>query len=304
MKKYSFLLLLIVSSYIAFSQTPQDYTEELLQNTEKLSQKETKNKYIKAAQVKETIGYLTEAAELYKKASLVVSGKKDFLALYKAAVLNTEMAFYEQAKTDVKAILLFSDDKNLRIKATILESKINLLTGNYKNAFNTMGSIIKSGDNLPEEFFTLAVQILEKAKQLNYNTKDFAKRYEILEIKNQIPKTTTIKPLKMPETIFNNTQTIKPNNKTTETPTTKPTPEKNNDNTIASGIQVGSFSVKDNANELKNALQKENFKVSITEKTINKKKYFSVIVEVDKKENLQNIMIGLKEKGYEGYPIY
>ena len=245
--------------------------------------------YIEAAEIKQIIGDLKGAAELFKKASLTVKGKKDFESLYRAAVLNIEMAFFREAEADLRAILTFSDDIQLRIKSNIQNARIEKFNGNIENARQIMTEILSSSVYIPPEAVYFASELFsdEEIKKLTASDSLIKPSEEYLAISRMLN----------PETVFGSFEDY-------TSPDEKEESIEDSENLNAAGIQLGSFSVKENAADLKKTLENAGYVSSIKVKIVNGKQYFSVTVSVPEDKSVQKMIIELKEKGFEGYPVY
>ncbi|MBN1696043.1 MAG: tetratricopeptide repeat protein [Spirochaetales bacterium] len=68
-------------------------------------------------------------------------------------------------------------------------------------------------------------------------------------------------------------------------------------------IQTGSYVMKDNALEMVKELESHSFKAVIIEKLIGETRYYRVVIEVKKGEISNDIVLRLKEAGYEGFLV-
>lgn len=278
--------------------SPEYYLNDLLQDSETLSDVQLHENYVAAAEIKQATGDLSGAAELFKKASFAVYGKKDFLSLYRSAVLNVEMALYKEAEADLRAVLMFSDEPELRIKATLLTARLKSAQGDIEEAQAILINIFQL-ENIPAEAAVWAAGFYEKNKN-TYNLSELGMLLKNNEINNS-NILAELAPLITPEIVFGNGGSSKIDDIKTE--------DKNPETIIedaeqSAAVQLGSFSKKENAEDLVSSVTESGIDAVIKTKTVNGKNYYAVIVPLDESRNLQSLIIELKEKGYEGYPVY
>ena len=304
------IILSLVLSMHVFSEdagtriSPEAHIKELLDDSDK-SDEQRRMDYIEAAEIKQLTGDIGEAAELFKKASLTVKGQKDFVSLYRAAVLNIEMASYRAAEADLRAILTFSDDYRLRVLANVQNARIDRLNGRFENAKAIMTEIFESSDYIPAEAIYFS--------GILFSQEDFYNLTSGLDITAE--DYLSYSPMLTPENVFgtfkdyedaatetqttvNTVNTVEIDNSTAATQTEDST------QTYAAGIQLGSFSVKENAEDLKKTLKNVEYESIIKMKNVNGKDYYTVVVPVENVSSIQQLIIELKEKGFEGYPVY
>jgi tetratricopeptide (TPR) repeat protein len=287
---------------ITSGSTPETAVEQLLSD-ESLTAAGFRERLIAAAEIKQVTGDLSAAADLFKKASLAVKGSKDFISLYRSALIRVEVADYRTAEADIRAITTFSDDLILRIKANILLSRIKIYQSQEDEALSIMSEILKNNSKLPLEAYHWSVELAQSSisgaaydefKKI-YNEQNIAE-LTIYEIKDKIPT---------PESVFglinnkNESQAM-----TISVPAPAESPEQSApESEVDVAIQIGSFSRMGNAVDLKKTVLEYGFEAIIKKKTVNGKEYNVVVIPV-KEINIQPMIIKLKEKGFEGYPLY
>ena len=311
-----FLILLQILIFSAASLTavdipdgksPEEIEKLLLSDIASLTEKEQKDRYITLAELYRISGDLENASEYFKKASLTVKGGKDFEALYKSAVLNVEMAFYREAEAQLRALSTFCDDINLRIKAAVLTARIKALLDFKDAAYSLLLDVIKSGNELPAEAVHYALDFYNQ----NSATMNLEELETFLSGLSPSDKTyTEVKKIITPEYLLGKLPPAASLITSTETEaetgsTFDETADNGDEKKQIIFIQLGSFSVKENAEDLLKTVKNKGWdRAVIKEKTVNGKKYFAVAIPADEEENVQNLVITLKEDGLEGYPVY
>jgi len=289
-----------LASIMAAEGSPEKAVAMLLES-EGVSDEEYRERIITAAQIKQMTGELTEAADLFKKASLSVKGKKDFDSLYRAAILRVETADYRTAEADLRAITTFSDDMSLRVRAYVLASRIKSYQSESDQALDIMSEILKNNEDLPVEAFLWARELAE-SELSGPVYDDFIDIYENRKIadkagydlKNRIPG---------PDTVFGLIDTGDSESTLISGIPLVIEPEKTTAETVNIAIQIGSFLRMENAEDLKKTVEESGFDAEIRKKSVNGKEYSIVIISVSS-ENIQPVIMELKEKGFEGYPLY
>ena len=69
-------------------------------------------------------------------------------------------------------------------------------------------------------------------------------------------------------------------------------------------VQTGSFSVRENAEFAMADLVAAGFRVSIEERIVSGTSYYRVLIPEVASDNLDRVLLELREKGFEGFPIY
>ena len=280
---------IIYSEDITDVKNLDDYIDTLIQSAEAGQGLEKRNFLIMAAEFKKVSGDTAGAADLYEQASLAVPGQKDFDSLYKASVLYVEMADYRKAQTINRIIAAFSEDSTLRIKTAVLNSRILNLNGNTEDSFEIIKELFASLTEYPDEL----LYWFDEFRTLNSDLVDLSEIEPVISDKRLYTETEKIL---IPESIFGIGD-----NSIAETVSAEE-PETNDVNPVY--IQLGSFTVKDNAYVLLESVKSKGFQARLETKTVNGTDYISVIVPVEKSSEMQTLYIRLKEAGYEGYPVY
>ena len=288
---------------------PEDYIEKLLSAPD-LSDAEARANYIEAAEIRQLTGDLAGAAELFKKASLAEKGRKDFRSLYRAAVIRVETADYRTAEADLRAITTFSDDLTLRIKAMILGSRIKMHQGFSDEARSIMTDILRNNMELPSEAYMWASELC-RSEGSGGAAEGLRKLCIEKDVEGKAEYAEAVR-MPSPETVFGllaagGAAEVSPDTGAAEAMTAAESTEDQAEEVPAAAenlvIQIGSFSRHENAEDLKITIGKEGYAAEIRKKTVDGREYSVVVVPVEPGK-LQQTIISLKEKGFEGYPLY
>ena len=299
-KAFFFLFFILTTSYTIIAdesisgKSPEEYENQLTAELEASTESERRDIFLKLAEIKKISGDLKSAAEYYEKASLAVKGKKDFQALYQSALLFSETAEYRTAEAHLRAITTFSDDVSLRISAAVLNARIKTAQGMIEDAYSLLTGVIDANVKLSEEALMFAYDFYKgNNDRFDMNPlKVFIDEQKINMPYHEVKRMITPETLNLIPSTISAVQTIADEISSVEK------------DSSAVYIQLGSFSVKDNALDLIKELKKSGWDAVIKEKTVNNEDFFAVAVPVTDNDEVQNIIIRLKEDGYEGYPVY
>ncbi|MBI9105557.1 MAG: SPOR domain-containing protein [Spirochaetales bacterium] len=289
------------TSLIIAGSTPEKAVERLL-SSDGLSDEEYRSNLITAAEIKQLTGELTLAADLFKQASLAVKGNKDFTSLYRAALIRVETADYRTAEADLRAISTFSDDLSLRIRANVLSSRIKSYQNSTAEALDIISGILINNIELPMEAYLWSIELAESALEgpeyenfiRLYEEKKISER-EAYSLENRIPG---------PDSVFGLITTPDIESQTDKTAAApRPISEPDQSEITAVVIQIGSFLRMENAEDLKKTVALQGFAADIRIKSVNGSDYNVVVIPVGENDT-QSLIIKLKEKGFEGYPLY
>lgn len=305
--KYLLAAAFILNAASVFSQdspgsgSPENYINEILEKSETAEGQVRRDLLLDAAAIKSAAGEISEAAELFEKASFAVYGEKDFDALYKAAVLYIETADYKKAEALIRAISTFSSDSTLRIKASILNSRIMKLSDRIDESNEIIKDLLNSLEEYPPELIYWANEFYERFSDeldLSYIKKNLLNEAD----KKYIGSNRIITPefmINSPDVTFSIKSTTE--NADAATNSSEETEAYQNKPAF---IQLGSFKRKENADDMLKNVIARGFNAELKSKTVNGTEYIAVVVPVDDPDNIQNFYIKLKEAGFEGYPVY
>lgn len=224
-----------------------------------------KEAIIKLGGYAELSGNFLLAQQSYIKAS-EIDNNTDFLLVYRSAVLLHYMGEYSRSEVQIMRILRNCKDENLVQKATILLAKSFLARGD-KEGFDELKKEIAGYDD-------------------NENTKQSP---EYLLKNGKIEK--------LPD-IDSSLGLLKQLENNKELDISK---EQQESRFL---VQTGSFLDRENAEYLSRDLNKLGFEAFVEQQSIDGKLYNKVFINADSVEDARNLILKLKDKGYEGYPVY
>lgn len=243
-----------------------------------------------SSEKKYTLRLLGEYEELrgnYKSAQKVYSqaselGDSDYSMLYRSALMLHYMGEYSRSELILLSIVRNSGDQDIKKKAYLLLARSFLARGDTEG-YAEVKKQISSSNNPLNRFY------------LGGHLQDFPLAPEYLLNRGQIQFLPD--PLVSLGIIGSNEDKIR----TMEED--KPSPvEKTGEQVFL--IQTGSFIDRENAEYLSKDLKALGFTTYVEKQQINGKLYNKVFVTAGSVEEGRKLILKLKDKGYEGYPIY
>ena len=253
--------------------------------------------YVLLAQIEEITGNLESAQRNYQSASLSIPEKKDFESLIASANLLNEIGNYRGAEAQAKVIIDTCRDTNIRQNARVLLSRVYFATERENLAIGIVQELIREEpeDLGPGELFW----IIEIA---GYEGKD--------KLSSDAGKLLLSKYPGSPEAhILNGAVDRLPSislfigPEETEMDQVKE-PEIETAKTEALAVQTGSYSVRENAEFALKDLEAEGFKAVVRERKVGDTVYYRVLIPDIDANSVENIILELKEKGFEGFRVY
>ncbi len=269
--------------------------EILENNIENISDRNTRKiLYNSIAQMYELSSDLHNAQVYYQKSALLfLDGIDAHMLLKSAEILILEGNLY-LAESQLNEISSISLDQNILEKAHNLKTILNIL-----NAKNDSDSILEYSIT-PESLYisyliaksnSKSIEMNRIKKQIIENFKTSPEAGLISNKFEELPDILTVFGLLKQYSDFQITSTIKDDIKKTNL----------SHNFM---IQTGSFRDQENAHYLSKDLQDSGFFTTIEEQTINNIKYYKVILYLASAEEIEKTLLKLKNKGFDGFPIY
>jgi len=262
--------ILLLKNNIKYIKKPQEYRTALI----------TLGKY------QELNGDISSAQQSFEKGADIPTLKTDYTLLFNSAVLLLSLGEYDKSKTQLLQVLSGNKKENIFYRTNILLAKIYLYKGESR-------------------LFKKAVKTIEMGKEKGIPLVDyFLFRIDPDSLPDKIQKESPenmlragdISLLPTAENVFNplkkETTEIQKQQKVTV------------DTQQKFSIQTGSFLDPENAEYLKKDLQKLGFKAFVEKQTINGVIYYKVLIDAVNPGKVPEIILKLKDKGFEGYPIY
>lgn len=260
------------------------------------------------AVVEELFGSLDEARQHYLQAAFAGSGERDVPYMLHSAELLIELGGLEEAGTICKAVLNTADDPGLKESASVLTSRIAFLEGSAAQAWAALEPHVlpmKENISAPALYWVYRLADLsnrdeEKAAAAQSIRTKYPGSPEQLLIDGgakEYPSPLTFFGLLETHTAF--TKQVEP---AEEPPSQTDTPHDEEPRNIM--IQTGSFTDRENAEYHVKDLSAEGFSAEIVTKTISGKVYHRVVIPDVPADESQEYLMRLKDRGYEGWPLY
>ena len=252
------------------------------------------------AELEELAGNPVSSQKHYQDASFAVPGSKDFESLLRSALLLLDLGEYRTAEAQSRAIIDTCREDEVKNRAIVLLSRIYYMTEREQEALELFGKDEEWQKKLfPPEGL---LWIFELGKRLEVSGLS-AKALE--ELAARYPDSLELSLIAGDAEYFPSPSAFIGLTRVADSEIVSPREGTNQvDEEAEISIQTGSFSVKENAEYAAADLKAEGFNTQIVERIINNKTFYRVIVPDVKPDNLQTILLQLKEKGFEGFPLY
>jgi hypothetical protein len=294
-------------------------TEDIISFLKKYASANRKS-LLGAARLAETAGYFEEAQQWYlKSAYYPLEPGNEMLPPYpgdliKSAALLVEMGRLEEGVNQIKKVLSSTNDIVLIQQASLLAARILAASGKVNEAISNLSSLHKSispkSAIVPESLlFLFILSRMEKKDSIASETFELLQEnypkspeYNIaLRLREGTKPGDTVVQYPSPFLILDLPE-IPYGKKITPMEVENKVIEKESQSPI--GIQVGSFTMKENSIHLKQELIKKDISAYISETDLSGKKYYKVIVPIQENQDSQILLDRLKEKGYEGFFVF
>lgn len=259
--------------------------------------------YLSLAGIDEITGNLESAQKYYQSASLTIPGKKDFSSLLSSAVLLFELGDYRGAEAQATVIIETCRIDELVSGAELLLSRTFFATDREDKSLQIAFDLLK------KDPITLQPAALLWIVELSsYLEKNDLKKRAIEILLTSFPDTPEaaiysgeIGRVPSPSLFFGlrqakiglSAEEIAVENEAADS-----------EKTIVLSIQTGSYSVRDNAEYALKDLEKEGFTAEIKERKVGDSVYYRVLIVDVNSENVDKVILELKEKGFEGFRVY
>jgi len=266
----------------------------------------------KIASIEEAIGELESAQQHYQSAASTQRGAWDYNDLYASALILIELGDYSLARLQLHQIREKANSTELRHSAALQDIRLLVLEGRQEEARDRLVQISRSRsegmvDPPPELYlgYSLAVHL---------EMRDYARKTKELLVKNypNSPEAGMVQGIVERSASVENVFGLLSKSIETESDSTEVSPEEEpsteeeeaeSDTERPLGIQTGSFRDRENAEYMVKELVKNGFEAKIRSAVVNDSEYHRVFVPLGE-DSSQDIILKLKELGYEGYPIY
>ncbi len=236
------------------------------------------------AEYAELSGDMDSAQKYYEEAGGLASGTQRDVLLLQSARLLQYMGLYDTSKTLLDSIVKnISPDSPFYFKAYLFLAKYYLVHGNRKA-------------------FTAALDTLKKDKAVKIPMVNYFLAY--MKDNNDLDHLFPLSPetllaadkinfLPNPERVFDLAKMSRNSRETA------PAPEKPH-----FYIQTGSFRDDENAEYMSKDLNKLGFNTFVEKQNVEGITYYKVLLDAKDPQDVQRLILKLKDKGFEGYPVY
>jgi len=297
--KYYFLICILISVFNqpgTFAQDKLDINEDMENLQDRLqavsSPSERYSILIHLAELEEMTGDLENAQKHYEVSAFINKDNRDFNAFLRSANLLYEIGDFDRAEAQGNTLISVCPDKFIAFRAEILLARIFVIQKRFselQKLVNKINQSLQDYQILPEDLLFLS----EVCRNAGFT--DLEKKYNDMLITDYPDSVETA---------------IIENNSYADV---MPSPgrllfEIHEDIKIPAytfiGIQTGSFSVKENAVYMQKDLKDNGFAAEIIEKQTPDKIYYRVIIPDIPLEESQELMIRMKEAGFEGIMVF
>ncbi len=271
------------------------------------------------AQLEEQQNQLQSAQLHYQSAAFAPKGDPDYNSLFMSALLLIDFAEYDQALLQCRHVIRESQSEELRLQARLQEARILHLQDKSSAALETLKSLYEQRGSLPAEILygmhSLYALIYDKESSESAHAAEIARllqerypdspEYGLLRKKIQrkpTPETALGLSSKETDIAAEETADDAPGESSSDAATAETEAEEADAKSRA--IQTGSFQDAENAHYMQRELEKLGFTAMVTQAEVNGTSSFRVLVPIAYGETEQEVVLQLKEKGFEGYPIY
>ncbi len=236
------------------------------------------------AEYAELSGDIESAQKYYEEAGGLAADKQhDALQLQSARLLQY-MGRYDESKTQLDSIIKgSSSDSSFYYKAYLFLAKYYLIKGNRK-AFSTALEALKKNKGGKIPMVNYFLEYMKINKDLNLLFPQSPETLLAAGRINSLPNTETVFGLAGRTEIQN----------TTASPPVR----------LHFYIQTGSFRDSENAGYMSKDLNNLGFKTFVEKQNVGGITYFKVLLDAKDPQDVQKLILRLKDKGFEGYPIY
>lgn len=269
----------------------------------------------KIASLYELTGRYAEAQKTYSQAYWENPGESTYNFLYGSAAMSIEMGEFSQAEEHVRIVANLSKNPVLKKKAIFLLARVFASTGREKEALRIGKLLCEDPTNTEgNEKILLFLYRLALAEKRENEAELFLSRLEKEYGSSPEFKGTSegsrVHAFPSPSSLLTAPVPSSAQKSLSAGPTASPVKTPGQDlKTSATGIQTGSFSVKENADYFAKDLEALGFPAIVREaKASDGIHIFKVIIPLPPNETntegSQRLMIRLKEKGIEGFLFF
>lgn len=265
------------------------------------------------ARLEEQTGKLQKAQLHYQTAAFTGGGGQDYQALFHSMLLLIDLGNLEHALVQAEQIIAEESKGDLYLRAKAQKGRILQLQGRNTEALATTDQLFTHIESLPADVL-YNLWILYASLPSGHSRSAAADDLKA-ELKKRFPSSPEYgliidknSPVATVETALG---LRKAEEKGAEQPQTdgETDSDSQSDDGDTGGekstaIQAGSFKDAENAMYMKRALEEKGFDAMVSQADVEDVIYYRVLIPIPFGKTAEEIVMQLKEKGFEGYPIY
>ena len=270
-----------------------------------------RQKYVtlkKLASIEELTGQYKAAQAHYLAASFAIPEKKDFESLLRSALLLFELGEYGGAEAQARAIIETCKVDSIKTMASVLLSRVYYATDRKERSLETAAEILLTDFAGPATLlwifqlaiYTEHIQLREKA--ISMLRENFPKSAEYGMAMGEIEYAAAPSLFLGPK--FAESTDAPPVNHGAELNIQEEAIQEDDTQPIFVSIQTGSFSIRENAEYAVKDLKESGFTAVISQRVVNNTLYYRVLIPEILYGDVDKMVLILKEKGFEGFPLY
>ncbi len=250
------------------------------------------------------LGDLAAAQRYYRDASFALPGEKDFDSLLESALLSFELGEYRNAEAQARVIVETGKDRRLIGAAEVLLSRVYFATDRDSAALR----LLTDPDGEPRTdlgaaglYWLFRLSLLMNDPRAAESAAELLRSVYPLSLEAAIADGDAAR-LPTASVVFEAVSEVR--REKASTSGSSASTVASSVETSAISIQTGSFTVRENAEYAAADLRAEGFDAAIEERTIGGTLYYRVVVPGVKRSDIADEILRLKEKGFEGFPLY
>ncbi len=291
---------------------PHKLIDSLTRVLPELSPEDLRRGLLRLAEAEEMLGLLDEARQHYLQAAFAGKEDRDIAGMLNSAAILLELGGLDEAETICKAVLNTADDPVFLEEASVQLSRLRYLNGQPDKAWTVLENRVfplseeKSASTL-YWVYRLA-GLTNRPDRQSEALETLASRYP--ESPEYALLTGGAEGFPSPLCFFGLMDDHKEKSKDEATEAVSGTEQDRESLTESEVgeqvvmIQTGSFLDRENAEYHVRDLADAGFSVEIIRNEMSGKLYHRVVIPDVPLEEVQNYLIRLKDKGYEGWPLY
>ncbi|MBN1686143.1 MAG: SPOR domain-containing protein [Spirochaetales bacterium] len=259
--------------------------------------------YVTLADIEEITGNLVTAQRYYQSASLAVPGKKDFQSLLSSAMLLFETGNYRGAEAQATVIMETCTVERIVQDAKVLLSRVYFASEREQKALQVATGLMNDKN---ESLDTAALLWIAELAAFMDKPELSAKAADLLL--SEYPEspeaqvfTGTVRRLPSFSVFIGRRQETVSGPSVQSTPASEPVEA---EKVAVLSVQTGSYSIRENAEYALKDLQAEGFSAEIRERAVGETVYHRVLIPDIEADEVERVILELKEKGFEGFRVY